>query len=38
VQKTCSRGSQQNYRWDKTTEVAADIEIEEVARKLSPRE
>ena len=37
VQKTFSLGGEQNFRWDKALELAAAIEDEELARKLSLR-
>jgi hypothetical protein len=37
VQRTFSLGREQNFRWDKAMEVAAAIEDEELARKLSLR-
>ena len=35
VQKSCSLGSDQNFRWDKALEAAAAMEDEELGRKLS---
>lgn len=37
VQRSFSLGREQNFRWDKALEVAAAIEDEESARKLSLR-
>ncbi|HUA82570.1 MAG TPA: hypothetical protein VMB85_01830 [Bryobacteraceae bacterium] len=37
VQKTFSLGAEQNFRWDKALQVAADIEDEELGRKLALR-
>ena len=37
AQKSLSLGREENFRWDKALEVAAAIEDEELARKLSLR-
>lgn len=37
IQKSFSLGRDQNFRWDKALQIAADIEDEESGRKLSLR-
>jgi hypothetical protein len=37
VQRSFSRGREQNFRWDKALEIASAIEDEELSRKLSLR-
>jgi hypothetical protein len=37
VQRSCSLGADQNFRWDKALEAASGMEDEELGRKFSLR-